>query len=154
VAERAPPVVTEREFAAKVPPRLHAGVTASAPSVVAARLHAGVTVMEPGVPPENMQEGATVSAPTVATENRHSVAGVHAASWPTLKEVAVGVPHAKPEKVPVKEPNEQPDTVREVPVPATNVSGAPTVRVPTDAVTMCVLMLIAVTATGAGWVVT
>jgi hypothetical protein len=132
-------------------PRLQAGVTESAPSVVAARLHAGVTVMDPGVP-ENMQEGVTVSAPTVAALNRQSVA--HPASWPTLKVVAVVVPHAKPENVPIKEPTkEQPDIVREVPMPATKVSGAPTVRAPTDEVTKCVTVLIAVTATGAAWVV-
>ena len=147
MAERAPPVVTVREFAAKVPPRLHAGVTASAPSVVAARLHAGVTVMGPGVPPENMQEDVTVSAPTAAALNWHSV--VQAASWPTLKEVAVGVPHAKPVKALVKEPgNVQEDTVREVPAPAMKLSGAPTVRVPTAAVTKCDTVLIKVTATG------
>ena len=147
MAERAPPVVTVREFAAKVPPRLHAGVTASAPSVVAARLHAGVTVMGPGVPPENMQEGVTVSAPTAAALNWHSV--VQAASWPTLKEVAVGVPHAKPVKAPVKDPGKvQEDMVREVPAPAMKLSGAPTVRVPTAAVTKCDTVLIKVTATG------
>lgn len=126
---------------------MQAGVTASAPSVVAASLHAGVTVMEPRVPPENMQEGVTVSAPTVAALNWHSV--VHAASWPTLKEVAVGVPHAKPEKAPVKEPGKVHEVmVREVPAPAIKLSGAPTVRVPTAAVTKCDTVLIKVTATG------
>jgi hypothetical protein len=97
-----------------------------------------------------MQEGVTVSAPTVATVNWHSVAGVHVASWPTLKEVAVGVPHAKPVKAPVKEPRKVHEVmVREVPAPATKLSGAPTVRVPTAAVTKCDTVLIKVTATGA-----
>ena len=56
VADRAPPVETVIE-AAKAP-RLHAGVTDSAPKVVAARLQAGVTV--PPEPEANMQAGVTV----------------------------------------------------------------------------------------------
>ena len=115
-------------------PRLQAGVTASEPRLVAARLHAGVTVIEPGVPVANMQEGVTVSVPTVTAENVQMF--VHAACSPIWKVVEVGVPHTKAptearvaaEVIPV-----QPPTVNDA-VPATNVSGAPTVRVFTAAV--------------------
>ena len=162
----APPVVTVRELPVYAPPRLHAGMTASAPSVVAESVHAGVTVMVPGVPEENvqdgvttsepaalaetrqagvtvieptvyplnMQEGVTASVPTVAAENVQML--VHAACRPIWKVVAVGVPHTKA-------PNDSscaalvmpvhPPIVRTA-VPATKVSGAPTVRVPTAAV--------------------
>jgi len=154
VAVAAPPVLTEREFAEYAPPRLHAGVTASAPSAVAASLHAGVTVIEPTVYPENVQEGVTVSVPTVAAEKVQMF--VQAACRPIRKVVAVGVPHTKAPTdansaavvIPV-----QPPIVSDA-VPATNVSGAPTVRAPTAAVKTPVPILIAVTATGAAWVVT
>lgn len=46
----------------------------------------------------------------------------------------------------------QPPIVKEVPAPATRVSGAPTVRTPTAAVRKPVTVLMAVTATGADWV--
>jgi len=154
VAVAAPPVLTEREFAEYAPPRLHAGVTASAPSAVAASLHAGVTVIEPTVYPENVQEGVTVSVPTVAAEKVQMF--VQAACRPIRKVVAVGVPHTKAPTdansaavvIPV-----QPPIVSDA-VPATKVSGAPTVRVPTAAVKTPVAVSIAVTATGAAWVVT
>jgi len=113
---------------------LHAGVTESAARVVAVSRQAGVTVIEPTVYPLNMQEGVTASVPTVAAENVHML--VHAACRPIWKVVAVGVPHTKAPTdasvaasvIPV-----HPPIVRTA-VPATKVSGAPTVRVPTAAV--------------------
>jgi hypothetical protein len=54
-----------------------------------------------------------------------------------------------PDKLPAKV---QPPIVKEVPAPATRVSGAPTVRTPTAAVRKPVTVLMAVTATGADWV--
>jgi hypothetical protein len=113
-----------------------------------------VTVIEPTVYPLNMQEGVTVSVPTVAAENVQML--VHAASRPIRKVVAVGVPHTK---APIDASAAalviapHPLIVRTA-VPATKVSGAPTVRVPTAAVRKPVPVLIAVTATGADWVVT
>ena len=138
-------MVPERE------PRLQAGVTVPAGRAVPAvllREQAGVTVMEPAVPEANMQAGVTVppepevntqagvtvSVPTVAAENVQIF--VHAACSPIWKVVAVGVPHTNAPTearvaavvIPV-----QPVMVR-LAVPATNESGAPTVRVPTAAV--------------------
>jgi len=101
-----------------------------------------------------MQEGVTVSVPTVAAENVQML--VHAASRPIRKVVAVGMPHTK---APIDASAAalviapHPLIVRTA-VPATKVSGAPTVRVPTAAVRKPVAVLIAVTATGADWVVT
>ena len=113
----------------------------------------GATV-NPVVYPLNMQEGVTASVPTVAAENVQML--VHAACRPIWKVVAVGVPHTKAPNdsscaalvIPV-----HPPIVRTA-VPAQKVSGAPTERVPTAAVRKPVAVLIAVTATGADWVVT
>jgi hypothetical protein len=151
VAVEEPPVATER--VAEYEARLHTGVTVGAPPKVEMP-QAGVTDMEPAVPPVNMQEGVTASVPTVAAENVQRL--VHAACRPIRKLFAVGGPHAKA-------PNDSscaalvipkhPPIVRTA-VPATKVSGAPTVRVPTAAVRTPVPVSIAVTATGADWVVT
>jgi len=179
-------VATEREFAEYAPPRLHAGVTASAPSVVAAILHAGVTVMEPGTPDANMHagvteraavelaetrqagvmvmeptvyelnvhEGVTVSVPTVAAEKVQMF--VQADCRPIRKVVAEGVPHTNaPDDSSCAAVLIDPQLlIVSDAVPATKVSGAPTVRVPTAAVKTPVAVFIAVTATGAAWVVT
>jgi len=151
VAVEEPPVATER--VAEYEARLHTGVTVGAPPKVEMP-QAGVTDMEPAVPPVNMQEGVTASVPTVAAENVQRL--VHAACRPIRKVVAVGVPHTKA-------PNDascaavvmpvHPPIVRAA-VPATKVRRAPTGRVPTAAVRTPVTVLIAVTATGADWVVT
>ena len=87
--------------------------------------------------------------PTVATVNVQRL--VHAACRPIRKVVAVGVPHTKA-------PNDSscaavvmpvhPPIVRAA-VPATKVRRVPTEGVvPKEAVRMCVVVLIAVTATG------
>jgi len=148
-------------------PKLHAGVTVGAPPLTETA-QAGVTVMDPGMPEENMhagvtappvppvenmQDGVTVSVPTVAAVKEQML--VHAACRPILKVLAVGVPHTNAPNdsscaalvIPV-----QPLIVKEA-VPATNVRGAPTVKVPTAAVRKPVPVLIFVTAIGAAWVV-
>jgi hypothetical protein len=111
-------------------PRLHAGVTDSAPRVVAARLQAGVTV--PPEPDANMQAGVTVM-PTGVPATAHVVvqaavglivkepeAGVHANTDPAIKEVRfLGQEAPLMENVPA--------------LVALNHTGAPAVSVPTAA---------------------
>ena len=76
---------------------------------------------------------------------------------PILKVVAVGVPHTatvvEVASVAASVIPAHPVMANEA-VPATKVSGAPTVRVPAAAVKTPVTVLIAVTATGADWEVT
>ena len=131
VAVEAPPVATVRvaEYEAK----LHAGVTVGAPPEVEMP-QAGVTAMGPTVPLANMQEGVTASVPTVAAENVQML--VHVACRPIRKLFAVGAHTKAPTDAScaalVMVPK-HPPIVRTA-LPATKVSGAPTVRVPTAAV--------------------
>jgi hypothetical protein len=116
---------------------------------------AGFTVIPLTVYVLNMHEGVMVSVPTEAPEEKvHRF--VHAACKPIRKVVGVGFPHTKAPVdancaavvIPVQLP------IVSDAVPATKVSGVPTVRVPTAAVRTPVKVSIAVTATGATWVVT
>jgi len=116
----------------------------------------GLMVMVPTVYPENMHEGVTVSVPTVAPAEMLQRGVPQEAVEPIWKVVAVRVPHTN---APVDSScaavviDPQLLIVSDA-VPATKVSGAPTVRVPTAAVKTPVAVSIAVTATGAAWVVT
>ena len=104
----------------------------------------------------NVHEGVTASVPTVAPAEMVQRGVAQVAAEPMRKVVAVGVPQTN---APVDSScaalviDPQSAIVSDA-VPATKVSGAPTVRVPTAAVKTPVPVLIAVTATGAAWVVT
>ncbi len=134
VDSAAPPVVTVRELAAYAPARLHAGVTASAPSVVAARLHAGLTVMEPGVPVANMHVGVTVM-PTgmpVTTQVAVQEAVPLMAKEPAVGEQAYTGPVTNAERLVGFAPP-HPLIEKLLVEPCPNHTGAPAVIVPTAA---------------------